>query len=266
MITELLTNPYLLHAMLAGLALTAITGPLGCFVVWRRMAYFGDTMAHASLLGVALALMTNVSLTAGIFMVAALLAVLVTWFTRDARIQADTMLGILAHGMLALSLVIVSLAVPTRVDLMRFLFGDILALGADDVWRVAAIAVALLIVLLFNWRKMLIITIHPDIASVEGVRVDRLRLLLMLLLAAVVAAAIQLVGILLITALLIIPAAAARFWSRTPQCMAWLACLIGMASVSLGLCLAYENDLPAAPAIVVAALGIFCMSWLTKRA
>ena len=126
MITELLDNPFLLYAWLAGLALTAITGPLGCFVVWRRMAYFGDTMAHASLLGVALSLMTELPVTLGIFFVAALLAVLVTWFTREARLQADTVLGILAHGMLAVSLVIVAVAVPARVDLMRFLFGDIL--------------------------------------------------------------------------------------------------------------------------------------------
>ncbi len=265
MITALWSNPYLLHAWLAGLAMTLATGPLGCFVVWRRLAYFGDTMAHASLLGVALALLSNLNLPVSVFLVAGLLAVLVLAGTRDGRIESDTMLGILAHGTLALGLVVVALAAPTQLDLMRFLFGDILALSQADVVRIAGVSALVLAVIIYYWRQLVMMTLHADIARVEGIAVTRLRFVLMILLAAIVASAIQLVGALLITALLIIPAAAARFWAHTPQHMAGLGVGVGMLSVSAGLVWAYQADLPAAPAIVVVTLILFSASWLWQR-
>ncbi len=254
-----------LNALVAGMALTALTGPLGCFVVWRRMAYLGDTMAHAALLGVALSLLGIVPLQLGIFIVVVLLAFGVVAFTQDTRLHADTTLGILAHGMLSLGLVALALMSDVRVDVMADLFGDILALSGDQVVMIVGVSCLLLAITLWLWRIFLLATIHPEIAQTEGIDVKRVRLILMLLLAGVIAVAIKLVGALLITALLIIPAAAARFWSVAPMQMAWLASIIGALSVGLGLLSAYQLDTPASPTIVTAAFAGFIASWVIQR-
>lgn len=258
-------NEIFWNALIAGLALSALAGPLGCFVVWRRMAYLGDTMAHAALLGVSLSLIGLVPLQLGIFIVAALIAVLMVSFTSDTRLHSDTTLGILSHGMLSLGLVVLALMSDARVDVMAYLFGDILALGMEQVFMIVGLSCMLLALTLRLWRIFLLATIHTDIAQVEGLDVKRVRLLLMLLLAGVIAVAIKLVGALLITALLIIPAAAARFWSIAPMQMAWLASIIGAISVGVGLLAAFQLDTPASPTIVVAAFAAFIVSWVVQR-
>ncbi len=258
-------NDIFWNALVAGLALSALAGPLGCFVVWRRMAYLGDTMAHAALLGVALSLLNVVPLQVGIFIVAGALAWLLVTFSSDTRLHSDTTLGILAHGMLSLGLVVLALLSDVRVDVMAYLFGDILALNFEQVVMIVGISCVLLAITLWLWRIFLLATVHPDIAQVEGIDVKRVRLMLMLLLAGIIAVAIKLVGALLITALLIIPAAAARFWSIAPLQMAWLASIIGAMSVGAGLLMAFQLDTPASPTIVVAAFMAFIASWMIQR-
>lgn len=258
-------HEFMLFALLGGLSLVMITGPLGCFVVWRRMAYFGDTMAHGALLGVALSVVGSLPVPMGILAVSIVLALLLLLFSSDRRLHMDTSLGILAHGSLALSLVVFSVTSSAQLDVMRYLFGDILALSQDDVISVATISIGLLLVLIWQWRPMLVATIHPDIAQVEKVRVPYLRFVLMLMLAVVIAVSIKVVGMLLITSLLIIPAATARFVARSPKKMALIAIAVGAISVVTGLRLAYHYDTPAAPTIVVVVLGLFIISWLLRR-
>ncbi|CAD5376302.1 zinc transporter subunit: membrane component of ABC superfamily [Pseudomonas sp. OF001] len=256
---------FLLNALLAGLALALVAGPLGSFVVWRRMAYFGDTLAHAALLGVALGFLLDISPTLAVTVGCIVLAVLLVALQQRQPLAADTLLGILAHSTLSLGLVTVSLLDEVRVDLMAYLFGDLLAVGtADLLWMVAGSALVLG-VLAWLWRPLLALTVHEELARVEGLPVGALRLTLMLLIAVVIAVAMKIVGVLLITSLLIIPAAAAQRHARSPEQMAAGASLVGLLAVCAGLALSWYQDTPAGPSIVVSAAGLFLLSFLLPR-
>ena len=263
MITTLLDD-FLIRAALAGVGLSLATGPLGSFVVWRRMAYFGDATAHAAILGVALALAFDLPVTLGTLVVA--LAMAVTVATLAARGWAmDTTLGVLAHSALAFGLVAVSFVPGARTDLSAWLFGDILAVSRVDlafVWGGAAVVLALLA---WRWQALLTTTLNEDLAHASGLDPARERLILTVALAVVVAVAIKVVGALLIAALLIIPAAAARGLSRTPERMAVLATLLGAGAALAGLQLSLWQDTPAGPSIIAAAAILFALSAMFGR-
>lgn len=257
---------FLLYALLAGLAVALVAGPLGCFAVWRRMAYFGDTLAHSALLGVTLGLLLDINLNVAVALGCLLLALLLVAMQRQRYLATDTLLGILSHSTLALGLVCVSLFSDSRIDLMAYLFGDILAVTPGEViglWLVSLLVTALLVLL---WRPLLATTVHEDLARIEGVPVEAIRTLLMLLMALVIAMAMKVVGVLLITALLIIPAATSRRLSSSPEHMALLASLVGTLAVSLGLGVSYQWDTPAGPAIVLSATALYLLSLLRRQA
>jgi zinc transport system permease protein len=256
---------FLLHALLAGLALATVAGPLGSFVVWRRMAYFGDTLSHAALLGVALGLLLDVSPILAVTAGCVLLAVLLVVLQQRQPLASDTLLGILAHSTLSLGLVVLSFMQDVRIDLMSYLFGDLLAVGSGDLLWILGGSLLVLLVLLPLWRSLLAITVHEELARVEGLPVAGIRLALMLLIAVVIAVAMKIVGVLLITSLLIIPAAAAQRHARTPEQMALGASLLGMLAVCAGLALSWYQDTPAGPSIVVAAATLFLLSFVLPR-
>jgi len=249
-------DDFLTRAALAGVGLSLATGPLGSFVVWRRMAYFGDATAHAAILGVALALATDLPVEVGIITIA--LAMAVTVATLAAKGWAmDTTLGVLAHSALAFGLVAVSFVPGVRTDLSAWLFGDILAVSKADLGFVWGGAVVVLALLAWRWQALLTATLNADLAHASGLNPDRERLVLTVALAIVVAVAIKVVGALLIAAMLIVPAAAARSLSRTPEAMAAFATLIGAVSALGGLQLSLWQDTPAGPSIIVVAAVVF---------
>jgi zinc transport system permease protein len=247
-----------LRALLASVILAGTLGPLGSLVVWRRMAYFGDTIAHAALLGIALSLITGfLPMTLSMFIVAIGVALMLSRASRDGRFHSDTLLGLLAHGTLALGVLLVAMSRSIRVDVNSYLFGDVLALDWYDVRFLAVLCIMVLAVLYVSWRALLMVAIDRTIAHVEGVDVKRTEKLLILLLAAVIAIAIKLVGVLLITALLIIPAASARYFAKSPKQMALFASLIGIFAVSSGLFASIAMDAPTGPLMVVIATLCF---------
>ncbi|KFL30710.1 membrane protein [Devosia riboflavina] len=248
------------RALVAGVGLAAVTGPLGCFVVWRRMAYFGDTMAHSALLGVAISILLSINMTLGVFAVAALVAGALLLLQRQNTLSTDALLGILSHSSLAVGLVLVGFLTQVRIDLMGFLFGDILAVSMEDIYIIYGGGIAILAILALNWRPLLAATVSPELAEAEGLKPEVSRILLMLLMASVIAIAMKLVGVLLITSLLIIPAATARRLSATPEFMALVAAVLGAASVVAGLYGSLTWDTASGPSIVVAALLIFLVS------
>ena len=256
-------DDFLFRALLAGAGVALIAGPLGCFIVWRRMAYFGDTMAHSALLGVALSVLFDVNITLGVFVVATFGALALIMMQRRAPLSSDALLGILSHLMLALGIVIVAMMTWLRIDLMAFLFGDILAVSWTDIVVVYAGGALILALLIFIWRPLLAGTVSSELAAAEGLHPERARIIFMLLMAAVIAIAMKIVGILLITSLLIIPAAAARRFAPTPEMMAVLAAIIGVIAVCVGLFGSLTWDTPSGPSIVVAAAMIFLLSLLT---
>jgi len=255
-------DDFLTRALLAGIGLAITVGPLGCFVVWRRMAYFGDTMSHSALLGVALAFLLNISVMAGVFAVAVLVSLALLALQDRQALPTDALLGILSHSTLALGLVMVAFMTWIRVDLMAFLFGDILAVSQADIAVIYIGGAVVLGLLVAIWRPLLAATVNADLAQAEGLNPQRSRLIFMLLMAAVIALAMKIVGILLITALLIIPAAAARRFAATPEQMAVFASLIGALAVAGGLFGSVRFDTPSGPSIVVAALALFLASLL----
>lgn len=232
--TAIAMDDFLIRAALAGLVVAAISGPLGAFVVWRRMAYFGATLSHSALLGIALGLLLGISPMIGIAGIGIAIALVLSRKSDTAGagyLSEDTQLGIFAHGTLGVGLVVIAFVDNVRFDLMAYLFGDILAVSDSDLYVLFGGAVVLGVVLLWIWRPLLTLTVHAELAQVEGVNVARTRLVFMLLLAVLVALAMKIVGVLLVTSLLIIPAAAARPLSRTPEQMAMLAALCGCLSV-----------------------------------
>jgi len=253
-------NDFFIRALFAGIGVALVAGPLGCFIIWRRMAYFGDTMAHSALLGVALALLFNLPLGLAVFAVAAVVSLALVALQRRGSLSSDSILGILSHSTLAVGLVLIALMTWVRVDLMAFLFGDILAVTRTDIAVIWLGGLIVVLALVWLWRPLLAATVNPELAAAEGLNPERSHLLFMLLMALVIAIAMKIVGVLLITALLIIPAATARRFSSTPEAMAIIAALTGATAVVCGLFGSLEFDTPSGPSMVVAALLFFLVS------
>ncbi|GAA5315950.1 MAG: zinc ABC transporter permease subunit ZnuB [Candidatus Pelagadaptatus aseana] len=257
---------FLVTALLAGCGVALLAGPLGSFAVWRRMAYFGDTLAHSALTGIALGLILSVNVNLAVMVCCLMIALLLIALQQKLSLATDTLLGILSHSMLALGLVVVSLFNRGNIDLNAYLFGDLLAASHADLWVIAGTMAVVLPLLVWLWRPLLSITIHEELAQVEGVPVVWVRTALMLMLALVIAIAMKVVGVLLITALLIIPAATSRRLVRTPEQMAVLASILGMLAIVGGLSLSYWFDTPAGPSAVLSASSFFILSLLRKPA
>ena len=263
-------DDYFTRAILAGIGMAVVAGPLGCFIVWRRLAYFGDTLSHAALLGVAMAFLFQINVTLAVFVVSAAVSVALVLLQRRATLSSDALLGLLSHSSLALGLVVLSSMTWLRIDLMGFLFGDILSVSKLDIGIIWAGGLAVLAVLVLIWRPLFAATVNQELAEAEGMNPDRANFIFMLLMATVIAISMKIVGVLLITAMLIIPAAAARRFAHGPEQMAIIAVLMGATSVILGLGASREWDTQSGPAIVVAALGLFLISltplagWLAR--
>ena len=257
-------DDFLIRAALAGIGVALAAAPLGCFLVWRRMAYFGDATAHAALLGVALAFAFQISIFAGVLAVCFAMALAVSALS-ERGFGIDTFLGVLAHSALAFGLVAVSLLQGVRIDLQAYLFGDILAVSRGDlavIWGGAALVIALLA---SRWQALLTVTLSPELAQAAGLSPKREQLILTLALAAAVAVAIKVVGALLIIALMLIPAATARPFAASPERMVLIAAAIGAGSAIVGLWLSFLYDTPTGPSIVCVAATAFASATLIAR-
>ena len=244
-------EPFLMRALIAGIGLAIVAAPLGCFVVWRRMAYYGETVAQAGLIGIAAGLALSLNLTASVLVVTLAVSALLVLLSRQQIVPFDSLLGLLAHAALAVGVIAASLVRGPQLNLMAFLFGDIFAItGTDLQWIYIGGAVALAALMLV-WRPLLALSVHEDLAAAEGTPTDRVKLMFVLVLALVVAIAIKIVGVLLTIAFLIMPAAAARPLSETPEQMALFAAIFGALSVALGLFVSVTFDTPGGPSIVL---------------
>lgn len=256
---------FFINTFLAGLAVVLVTGPLGSFMVWRRMAYFGDTLSHSAWLGVAIGLLAGININLSILLLCLAAALLMFVFQRDNRLGNDTLLGILAHSALALGMIILSLVENTNISIEAYLFGDILAVSGQDILLMWLVCISTLLVLFKIWKPLLSLSVHKELAYVEGVNVGLYSFLYLLMLASLIAVAIKIVGVLLITALMIIPAATARRFARTPEQMALLAAAIGVVSLLIGMLISLEWDIPTGPSIVVSAASLFVLSAVVRR-
>ena len=255
-------DDFFIRAVLGGIGIAIVAGPIGCFIIWRRLAYFGDTLSHSALLGVALALLLQLNITLTVFMISFGVALMLLILRRGATLSSDALLGLLAHSTLAIGLVMLAFMSWVRVDLMGFLFGDILAVTRFDlalIWIGGAVILGLLA---YIGRPLFAATVNVDLATAEGARPELFNLVFMLIISAVIAVSMKLVGVLLITALLIIPAASARRLVTSPEQMAVGASVVGVVAVLVGLNGSLRFDTPAGPSIVVAAMICFILSVL----
>jgi zinc transport system permease protein len=254
-----ITDPFILRGILAGIAVALISGLVGCFVVWRRMSYYGESIAHSSLLGVGFAIVMGVSINLGIVFTCLLFGILFLWLQHSKVLSSDTLLGVLAHLALALGIIVISLN-KIKIDIHAFLFGDILTVSSSDLWGMYLGVLIAVFLICYNWSSLLLVTIDEDLAKAEGVNTLNINLLFTCILTIVVAISIQIIGLLLITAMLIIPAAASRRLANSPETMALVATLIGIVSVILGIMLSVEIDAPSGPSIVLVSTILFFLA------
>ena len=255
-------DDFFLRAIIAGICVALIAGPLGCFVIWRRLSYFGDTLSHASLLGVAVAILLETNFTFSIFVVSGAVSLFLIYLRVKTSLPSDALLGLLAHSVLAVGIVVLGFMTWVRIDLLRLLFGDILAVSVTDIWLIFFGGILVLLTLAAIWRPLFADTVSPDLAEAEGMRPKLVRVIFTLMLALVISVSIKIVGVLLITGLLIIPAAAARNLASGPIQMAFISMITGTIAVVCGLFSSLTWDTSSGPSIVVTALVLFILTLL----
>ena len=258
-------DDFFIRALIAGLGVAIVTGPLGCFTIWRRLSFFGDTLAHSALLGVTLALSFEMNISFAVFLVSAVVAIFLINLQRVTNLPGDALLGLLAHSTLALGLVTISFLTFIRFDIMGLLFGDILSVNNLDILIIWSGGAIILITLKIIWKPLFASTVNYDLAQAEGMNPDRVNIIFTLLMAAIIAISIKMVGLLLITGMLIMPAAMARNLSDNPIMMVFIASVGGMLSVLIGLFASLEFNSPSGPSIIVAALSLFLLSLINLK-
>jgi len=253
-------DDFFIRALIAGVGIAIIAGPLGCLVIWRRLSYFGDTLSHSALLGVTLAYAFSINITLSVFVISSIVAILLINLQTRTKLAGDSLLGLLAHSTLAIGLVLIGFLSSIRFDLMGLLFGDILAVTTEDITLVWIGGIIILGILYYIWKSIFSATVNYDLAAAEGMRPEISNLIFTLLLAAVIALSIKMIGALLITGLLLIPAAIARNLSNSPKQMIIFSVLAGIASVVIGLFTSLELNTSSGPSIIVVSLALFVLS------
>jgi zinc transport system permease protein len=262
------TYSFLIYAAVSGSCLCCLSGPLGALMVWQRLSYFSDTLAHTSLLGAACALSCGVNIYAGM----AISTIAVAYLLRaPSMLTADTKLALLSHSLFAIALLLMSLlAQKQQINIIHYLYGDILTVSSQQLINISITVLLLLIVLRRYWGSLIMLTLHRELAQAEGLAVQRLQTLYLLLLAISFTVLMPIFGALLLGALFILPQASARLFARTPEAMAWQGSAYGILAVNGGLALSYWLDWPSSPTIIVVASGIFAMlslyhAWRQRR-
>ena len=253
-------DDFFIRALIAGIGIALVTGPLGCFVVWRRLSYFGDTLAHSALLGVTMAYSLEFNIAVSIFFISSIIALILIQLQKKTNLPSDALLGLLAHSSLAIGLVVIGFLSFIRFDIMGLLFGDILAVNKQDLLTIWIGGALILLVLKIIWKPLFASTVNYELAEAEGLNPDRAKAIFTILLAAIIAISIKLVGVLLITGMLIIPTAMSRNLSNNPKKMVLFSIIGGMMSVLIGLFSSLEFNTPSGPSIIAAALLLFVLS------
>lgn len=254
---------FLFRALIAGIGIALVTGPLGCFVVWRRLSFFGDTLAHSALLGVILSVSFDINISLSVFVVSSLVALLLLKLQNTTNLASDSLLGLLSHSSLAIGLVVLGFLSFIRFDIMGVLFGDILSVSVNDLLIIWIGGATILVVLWRIWKPLFAATVNYELAEAEGMQPDRINVIFTILLAALIAISIKMVGLLLITGMLIIPTAMARNLSNNPKQMVIFSIIGGLLSVFIGLYASFEINTASGPTIITVALILFILS-LTK--
>ena len=253
-------DDFFIRALIAGIGIALVTGPLGCFIIWRRLSFFGDTLSHSALLGVTIAFFFELNIAFSVFLISSAIALILLKLQKTTKLPGDALLGLLAHSSLAVGLVVIGFLTSIRFDIMGLLFGDILAVNEIDLLIIWIGGALILLILKFIWKPLFASTVNHELAEAEGMRPDRGNAIFTVLLAAIIAISIKIVGLLLITGMLIMPAAMARNVSNNPNQMVKLSIVGGLLSVIIGLFSSLQINTPSGPSIITAALVLFCLT------
>ena len=253
-------DDFFIRALIAGIGIALVTGPLGCFIIWRRLSFFGDTLSHAALLGVTMAVFFEINIAFSVFLISSVVALILIKLQKNTKLPGDALLGLLAHSSLAVGLVVIGFLTSIRFDVMGLLFGDILAVNQNDLLLIWIGGAFILLILKFIWKPLFASTVNHELAEAEGMEPNKFNAIFTVLMAAVIAISIKIVGLLLITGMLIMPAAMGRNLSNNPQQMVKLSVIGGLLSVIIGLFSSLELNTPSGPSIITAALILFCFS------
>jgi len=253
-------DDFFIRALIAGLGVALVTGPLGCFVIWRRLSFFGDTLSHSALLGVTLAFSFDINIAFSVFIISSAVALILLKLQKTTNLPGDALLGLLAHSSLAVGLVVIGFLSFIRFDIMGLLFGDILAVTENDLIIIWVGGAIILFVLKLIWKPLFASTVNYELADAEGMKPERVNAIFTILMAAIIAISIKMIGLLLITGMLIIPAAMARNISNNPKQMVLFSIIGGLLSVVIGLFGSLEINTPSGPSIITAGLILFILS------
>ena len=253
-------DDFFIRALIAGIGIALVTGPLGCFIIWRRLSFFGDTLSHSALLGVTIAFFFELNIAFSVFLISSAIALILLKLQKTTKLPGDALLGLLAHSSLAVGLVVIGFLTTIRFDIMGLLFGDILAVNEIDLLIIWIGGALILLILKYIWKPLFASTVNYELAEAEGMNPDKVNAIFTVLLAAIIAISIKIVGLLLITGMLIMPAAMARNVSNNPNQMVKLSIIGGLLSVIIGLFSSLEINTPSGPSIITAALVLFCLT------
>ena len=256
----MLLDDFFIRAIVVGIGIAIIAGPFGCFVVWKRLSYFGETLAHSSLLGVALGYVFSINISITVFFISSIVAMLLFFLNEKTDLNSDSLLGLLSHASLSIGLLVVGYLSYIRFDMMGLLFGDILAVTRLDIFIVWVLGGIFICILFSIWKSLLAGTVNRDIAFSENMSPRRSELIYMILLSGIIAISIKIIGILLITGLLIIPAAMARNLANSPIQMVIISMCAGVISVVAGLFSSLSLNTASGPSILFIALLLFILS------
>jgi zinc transport system permease protein len=253
-------DDFFIRALIAGVGIALVTGPLGCFVIWRRLSFFGDTLSHAALLGVTFSISFDINISLSVFIVSSIVALILIRLQKNTNLAGDALLGLLAHSSLAIGLVVLGFLSFIRFDIMGLLFGDILSVTLSDLLIIWIGGAVIILILSLIWKPLFASTVNYEIAEAEGLSPEKYNILFTILMAAIIAISIKMVGLLLITGMMIIPAAAARNLSNSPKQMVVISIIFGLLSVLIGLYASLELNTPSGPSIITTSLLFFILS------
>ena len=246
-------DDFLVRSVIAGLIMVAIAAPMGCLMVWQRLAFLSDTLGHAAVMGVGLGLLLEVTPVFGVLAVALLIVYSLNRVNSFNSALSETTLAIISHTGLAGGIILVGLLPAQSVNLEAILFGDLLATTRADLVRLLITTVVLLLLLLHHWRSFVAVSVSREIAQAEGIQVRKVQFLMYIMIALLVAVMMKVMGVLLIAAMLVIPTTSARLFSRSPEQMVAVSALYGLGALAGGIGSSFQFDWQTGPAIVVIA-------------
>ena len=258
-------DDFLVRSVLAGLIMILIAAPMGCLIVWQRLAFLGDTLGHAAVLGVGIGLMLEVKPIFGVLLIVVLLVVSLSRVSSFNNALTETTLAIIAHTGLAGGIILLGFVSDRSINLEAILFGDLLAISLDDLKALFFTTLILLAGLVIHWRSFVALSVSREIAQAEGIEVKKTQFLMYTMIALLVAVMIKVMGVLLIAAMLVIPTTSARLFSRGPEQMVVLSGFFGLGALFGGLAGSFHLDWQTGPSIVVCATLLLLASLVVRR-